>query len=197
MKIIKYLISVLIAVAMSGLVNSQTVKIEKKPKTIEEFIKLRNEIAVKPEGGAAMFLLALKIYKVNKEFGKKCLVVTVKKGSLIKGNIYKGYQLFKSDMQLIERQIESKYGLIDSYIKGSGPENKYTVKLPYIYEFTTNPYSGDPASGSYKILVKCSGADSDRPIRLKKNEKGYWKADSWSSVLVGIKKIKSEETDDL
>ena len=76
----------------------------------------------------------------------------------------------------------------NSYIQGSSPENGYSVKTPYEFKYKSNPYSGDAETGPYKIFVFCSGADSPRPITLKKNDKGIWKASSWSSVLVGIKK---------
>ena len=92
-------------------------------------------------------------------------------------------------MSLIKRQIINKNRrLPNSYIKGSSPENLYKVKLPYTYEYMSNPSSGDVSSGVYKIFVKCSGADSPRPINLEMNNRGYWKATSWSSLLTGIKK---------
>jgi len=169
--------------------KAQTITVKQVPKTIEDFVKYRNKIAKTPEGGATVFLLALKIYTDNPKLGKQCLVVAIDRNSLQTGQIYKGHELLKSDMSLIKRQIINKNRqLPNSYIKGSNPENLYKVKLPYVYEFMSNPSSGDAATGNYKIFVKCSGADSPRPITLVKNNRGYWKASSWSSVLVGIKK---------
>jgi len=66
-KIFLFLSLLLVAVIS----NAQgTVKINKIPSSVEEFVEMRNEIAKTPEGGAAMFLLALKMYIDN----PKCIL---------------------------------------------------------------------------------------------------------------------------
>jgi hypothetical protein len=170
-------------------VFSQNIKIEKIPTNIEEFVELRNLTATTPEGGAAMFLLAMKIYDDNAELGKKCFVVAVDQGSLTEGDTYKGFSLLKSDLQLIESQLAKDINIPNSYIKSSSVNNSYKVTLPYEYEFSRNSYSGTDKEGAVKVFVKCSGADSARPMSLKINDKGLWKVTVWSSVLVGIKKV--------
>ncbi len=172
----------------AAVVNAQTVKVDKLPSTVDEFIELRNNIATTPEGGATVFLIALKTYVENPELGNQLLVIAADRGSLQAGDTYKGFSLGKSSMQLIERQMGNNKKIPNSYIQSSSPENGYSVKTPFEYKYKSNPYSGDPAKGLYKIFVFCSGADSARPITLKKNDKGIWKASNWSSVLVGIKK---------
>ncbi len=169
--------------------NAQQVTVDKLPVSTDEFIQLRNTIAQTPEGGVTMFLVAMKIYSMNPELGEKCFVLAVDRGSLTSGNTYKGFSLLKFDMQLIKNQMAKDKNLTNSYIKGSSPNNSYKVKLPYIFTYSTNSYSGDKEAGPYKLFVKCSGADSPRPITVKRNDKGIWKAVSWSSVLVGIKKV--------
>ena len=185
----KFFLSLLIFALSFSFINAQgTVKIKKLPTSIDEFVQMRNNIATSPEGGAAMFLVALKIYVENPELGKQCLVTVVNRNSLREGTTYKGYQLLNTDMNLIERQMGHDKNIPNSYIKGSSPQNNYTVKLPYEYEFTSNRYSGDKINGPFKLFVKCSGAYSPRPMSLKKNNRGIWKLSNWSSVLVGIAK---------
>lgn len=187
----KISIVILFNLLIMGNINltAQTVKITEVPESIESFIDFRNKVAVTPEGGAAVFLLALKIYTENQTLGAQCLVAAADLNSLTGGDTYKGYSLSNWDMSLIKSQLlEKNKKTANSYIKGSSVENSYAVKLPYIYEFSSNAYSGDPASGSFKIFVKCSGADSARPINLKQNNRGIWKASGWSSLLTGIKK---------
>jgi len=46
--------------------------------------------------------------------------------------------------------------------------------------------SGNRETGQYKVSVTCSGAELPRPVTLKKNDKGLWKASEWSSLLVGV-----------
>ena len=185
---IKQILATLLLILFFGIMNAQTVNVKKLPASVDEFLKLRNEIATSPEGGATMFLIAMKIYVNNPELGKKSFVIAADRGALYEGDTYKGFSLRKSDLQLIELQLKKNNKIPDSYIKGSSPDNGYKADEPFEYEFKSNPYSGDPEKGVYKIFVYCSGADSARPITLKKNSKGLWKASSWSSVLVGIKK---------
>lgn len=178
------LLSIIGFVSMSA----QTVKIKKIPKSIEEFVSMRNKIATTPEGGAAMFMLALKMYIDNPELAEKCFVAIVDRNLLREGNVYKGYKLLNGDMSLIKNQMNNDKLIPNSYIKGATPQNHYKVKLPYTYEFSSNKYSGSIEAGDFKLFVACSGASSPRPIRMKKNNRGIWKTSNWSSVLVGIKK---------
>lgn len=178
-------------------VHSQTVTVNKLPNSIDGFVNLRNEIATSPEGGATILLLALKIYNANPELGHQCMVVALDKSFLTQGNVYKGYSMTAQKKNFVKTYLGRYKNIANSYIKGSSPENGYNVKLPYVFEYSTSSYSGDLGNGTYKLFVKCSGADSPRPITLKKNNRGIWKALNWNSLLVGIKKPASDEDDDI
>ena len=158
------------------------------PTSIEDFIVLRNEIAISPEGGAAIFLLAMKLYVENSEFGNQSIIAAVDRDKLTEGDVYKGFQLMNSAKSLFESQLKKNILIPNSYIAGATPENNYVVNLPYVYEFSVNKYSGNEADGNIKLFVRSFGADSDRPIHLQKNNRGLWKVSNWSSVIVGIKK---------
>jgi hypothetical protein len=164
------------------------ITINKQPTTIEEFVELRNQISITPEGGATLFLLAFKIFNENEELGHQCLVVAADQNSLTQGTVYRDFQLMKNEINLMKSQLSQNRRIPNSYISGTKVDDNYEVQLPYNYEFTTNAYSGDESKGSVKLFVKCSGADSPRPLIMIKNDKGIWKASQWSSVLVGIKK---------
>jgi hypothetical protein len=60
---------------------------------------------------------------------------------------------------------------------------------------TSNPHNGNTDTKA-KVFVTSSGADTARPIHLLKNDKGFWKANNWSSLVVGVKFIK-KVVDDL
>lgn len=169
--------------------NAQQVVVDKLPKSTDEFIQLRNKIATTPAGGATMFMIAMKVYESDKDLGNQFFVLAVDKNRLETGSTYKGYALRRGDIQLITNQMAKDKNLTNSYIKGSSVDNGYFVKFPYKFVYSTNPYSGDIKTGPFKVFIKCSGAASPRPITLKKNDKGIWKAANWSSVLVGIKKV--------
>ena len=183
MKKIVYLIIFILAVQTVSL--AQNIVIADQPNNINEFIAIRNAVATTPEGGATMFLLALKIYADNPKLGEKCLVVTVHKSLLVEGKTYKGYALKKEDMDLIKRNIENNKLIPNSYILGSNPENGYRVKLPYKYDLSVN-LIGKSEAGT-KVMVKSSGATNKRFITVKKNNRGYWKATIWTTVLADIK----------
>lgn len=165
-----------------------TTTIQKLPTTIEEFETLRNQLSTSPEGGATAFMVALKIFTSDQQLGHQCFVLTVDRNNLSQGNVYKGFQLNNSDISRLKSQIKYNPKLADSYIKGGLPENNYSINQPYVYEYSTNPTSGSEADGYMKLFIKCYGADSPRPIHVKKNNRGVWKVSNWSSVIVGIKK---------
>ena len=165
----------------------EKITINSMPSTIEEFVQLRDQIAQKPEGGAAIFLLAMKIFVENEQLGRQCLVVAADRNSLQEGNDYKGYSLLRSQMSLLSSQLSKNPKIPNSYIEGATPENNYSVSLPFVYTFSRQKYSGDESEGVIKIFVKCYGADTDRPIQLRRNNRGLWKATNWSSVIVGVK----------
>lgn len=162
----------------------KTITVNTLPKDIDEFVQLRNQYSNTPEGGAAIFLLALKIYSDDEALGKQCLVVAVDRSALSNGDDYKGYSISTGSMRFIKSQIMQNKKIPSSYIQGATPENDYAVSLPYVYTFNRIDVNGEYA----KVFVKCYGADSDRPISLKKNNKGIWKATNWSSVIVGVKR---------
>ncbi len=174
------------------------ITISKEPLTIEEFILLRDEIATSPEGGTAMFILAFKIFAENQDFGNKCLVASVDSSELTNSaDVYKGFSVSKMLFDRIKAQLGYHPYLAKSYIEGANSKNAYSVSLPYKLYFKSNPYSGNETDGKFKVFVKCSGADSDRPVTVYRNNKELWKVKEFSSLLVGIRKPEVEINDDI
>lgn len=196
--IMKKLILICLSMFFATLPNhgQESVILDSIPTKVEGFVAMRNDLATTPEGGAAMFVLAMKIYKENEEFGKKCLVIAADRGELRSGNVYKGYDL--NSWMTIKSGTGRYPKIAHSYIKGSSPGNGYAVSLPYTVEFgARNSYSGDNTSGKVRIFILCSGADSPRPITMVKNNRGYWKASKWSSLFAGMKPEIEKVDDDL
>jgi hypothetical protein len=175
------------------------IQFDQLPKSIDAFVALRNEAAVTPQGGAAMMVVALLVYAEDEELGKQCLTVAVDRGRLSEGSKgYKGWQLSNRELQFLHRQLEGKTYLPRSYVAGTTPEGGYQLTdPPYRIECTDNQYSGDIASGTYKVFVACSGAATPRPVTVKVNDKGIWKALEWSSLVVGIQPPAKQISDDL
>jgi hypothetical protein len=165
------------------------VNIPSVPTTTEEFITLRNKIATTPEGGAAMFVLAMQLYVKKPEMGMECVISMVDLGALQQSNKgYKGYDLGTSTKNLFKSQLSQAPHIPFSYYKDTSPKDGYKASPPFKVETSINRYSGTESEGKLKVFVKSSGADTPRPITLKKNDKGVWKATEWSSLIVGVRK---------
>ncbi|PJZ56305.1 DUF6935 domain-containing protein [Leptospira barantonii] len=160
------------------------------PKDLTSFESFRNEQSVTPQGALISLIAALDLYSKNKEEGIKALILVVDSSHLTQdANGYKGFSLNRNLIDLVKRQIEQHSYLIGSYLPGSSASNGYVPNNPpYSFTITANRFSGTEESGQRKLFVPSSGADTPRPVTLKKNAKGVWKAQEFSSLLVGIKK---------
>jgi hypothetical protein len=177
------------------------VTIDRFPQTIDEFVEMRNEIAVTPEGGAAMFVIAIITYTRDPDLGELFLTaILVNDGSHLR-NVkhdegYSGYLPSVSVMNYI-RMLDPKPFIARSYVLGTSPENRYILPEsgPFSIQCYRNSYS-DVDEVTRRIFVACSGADSPRPIRVVQNNRGLWKIDEFSSLVVGIRPPAEPERDD-
>jgi hypothetical protein len=162
------------------------VQIGSMPGSVDEFVRMRDGIAGDPQGGAAAAVVALQLLAENKELGLQCLAAAVDASGLEDGGC-QGLKLRSSNSRLAVSQILGNPHIPRSYFKGASPENGYELAgPPYQIEFSANKYSGDPGSGTYKLFVSCSGAASPRPVTVRKDGAGVWRALEWSSLLVGV-----------
>jgi hypothetical protein len=175
-------------------------KITRLPANADDFKTMRDEVAVTPEGGAAMFVIALKMYTENPEEGIKCLIMQKDIADLMQSNnagSYKGYALNVSEFSLLKSQVGKQPYIPNSYFVGAKPENNYTIpEGNFELDIAANPYSGDPNSGKVKLFIRSYGADTSRPVAMVRNDKGLWKVKEYSSLIVGIRKMASEAPKD-
>ena len=166
-----------------------SVTIGQLPQSVEAFLALQEEVAGTPQGGAAMMVLALLLYAGDVALGHTCLAVAVDADRLSEGDQgYAGWQLRGRQRQLIHTQIGGQPHIPRSYIQGTSPENGYQLPSPpYELAFSDSPHSGEIASGTYKVFVASSGAASPRPVMVRRDPAGIWKACEWSSLLVGVR----------
>lgn len=167
--------------------GAKTITIDSLPSDVESFIQLRNTLAKTPEGGAALFLVAAIQYTKNPKMGRHFVIISTDKkwlNSSKSEQAYKGFDLGHSaDFSL--KQLNDKAYIPFSYIKGTHVSNAYHVeKLPYQFSIERSTDAGD---GTVKVYVKTNGADSARPVTMKKNEAGFWKCMEYSSLFTSIK----------
>ncbi|WP_367898238.1 hypothetical protein AB3N61_00705 [Leptospira sp. WS58.C1] len=204
-RIPKY-ISILLILSFAGILSAQndtyTVTANSWPSDFSSFESFRDTNASTSQGAVIVLLAALSIYSKNAEEGKKALIICLDANSLIADtspNGYKGFNINRNTIDLVKRQLEQHPYLIGSYLPGSSFQNGYKPSNPpYTFSLTSNRFSGTEESGQKKLFLPSSGADTPRPVTVKRNAKGIWKASEFSSLLVGIKKpATSNPADDL
>ena len=159
----------------------EPIAFETLPTSIEAFQALQDQVAQTPQGGAAMMVLALWLYAEDPALGRPCLALAVDPQRLQDG------ALARTAQARIDEQLAAQPYLPRSYVRGAAPANGYQVPdPPYVIEFAFNPRSGNPASGQVKAFVVCSGAASPRPVTVRRDGSGLWRANEWSSLVMGI-----------
>lgn len=160
------------------------------PTSIDTFMNLRDRVAMTPDGGAAMFVVALILFAdpATRAVGEQALIAMADASLLDSSPVgYKGYALRRTASQLLDRQLGKAPYLPKSYIIGAEPANNYRLpKFPWTIRLGVNQYSGSPTDGKVKLYVTCAGASTPRPITVQRNTRGMWKALEWSSLLVGV-----------
>ncbi|MBU1076652.1 MAG: hypothetical protein KKH98_05125 [Spirochaetes bacterium] len=177
--------------------NTAFIHIDMIPKTVEEFISLRDKVAVYPEGGVVMLVLAAKIYVENKEEGMKCFTIVLERNNLQKN--HKGYKGWSPDssFQWKLKYLDQMPWAPNTYFSGTSGDNGYKLpEGPWKFILKTNKYSKRPKS--IKFFIETSGADNPRPFSVSKNNKGIWKiSGNASSFFTGMKAPKKDVDDDL
>ena len=149
------------------------------PDSFERFLSLPQSAMTTPFDTAALTVAALSVYPENKELSLKML------------DVLRGPRpLTNMDKQFIADRFRGKDYLMRSYFDGTSPENDYTPAVPYTVTVSENPYSYAEPNFA-KLFVACSGADSPRPIELRKAKDGKWYL--WEQfLLAGIRQPESD-----
>lgn len=133
------------------------------PKTLEMIQKLPEASLQEPYYAAALLIPALCLWPVNQNEARAMI------------NFLKGPQeLSVREVQFIKERLQGKEYLPFSYFEKTTPENGYEPTRPYTVTVSTVPTSFDE-DGYAKLYLKSSGADSVRPVHLrKKASTGEW-----------------------
>lgn len=176
--------------------NITSIEIPDIPNSVEEFVALRSEIATTPEGGAALFVVAMMMYTRDKNLGLPAFTIAIKKDQLSKGDAYKGYAP-PTSLNFYLQQLLRKPYIARSYISGTVPANRYQLPAnkPYTIKLKAELFAAqlDGNKNPVKVFIESSGADTPRPVLLRKNDKGYWKAANYNSLFLGVKPVGLDE----
>ena len=159
----------------------ETFKFEQLPESLNEFKGLKEASLDNPFKTAALTVVALCVYAVDREIGKDML------------NFLRGPRpLSPMDLSFLnDRLMDQKQYVPFSFFDGATPENDYTPSKPYTITIQANQYSDD-AKGYKRLLVKSGGADSLRIITLRETSDGKWFL--WEqAIMADIRKPKSQD----
>jgi hypothetical protein len=170
------------------------------PKTVDEFLAMRDKTAKTPEGGAVMLLVSLMKFTESEELGMQFLTISLDRSNLEQGNVYRGFAPGGSIRMHLNRLKGASNNpmsyMFYAYVKGGAPANQYNVALPYTVVLSRNRYSGTEESGVVKVFIDCYGV-SARPVTLRVDSNGNWKAHELSSMFLNVQPPIVEVTDDL
>ncbi|OHD57425.1 MAG: hypothetical protein A2Y33_08040 [Spirochaetes bacterium GWF1_51_8] len=191
-------VALTIGLAFPAIQIPMKVTIDGLPSTIEEFVKMRDEIALTPTGGAAMLVIALLNYVKDESLGLKCMTaILVNDGSMLKDDA-KGFGGKSPNGSVVYLMTQlAKYPYVpNSYIDGTSVDDSYALpSAPYTLYFSTNKYSVINET-TVKVFIPTSGGNMPRPVTLIKNDKGIWKVKEFSSLVIGLSKV-PQKSDDL
>lgn len=182
----------------TGIAQNKVVKLSRLPASPGEFIQMRNKLSKTPEGGAAMFIAAMLNMGKSEKLGLQCITIAIDQSQVASGNVYKGYKPGNGVMYHIRRLGRRKVNFWKyapkAYLKGATLKNGYKASKPYKVVTSRNKYSGKESSGMVKVFVDVAGF-RPRPIKMKRNDKGIWKAYGFSSMFLDVPKTPKKKDD--
>jgi hypothetical protein len=159
--------------------SQTTVSINRIPHTLIKFLELRDQIAHTPQGAIVMMIVALRIYQQYPVEGMKCLTANCTYPLIGQApnnpGAYQGNAM--NNITTLKHRLNELSHLPLIYYAGASPQNKYTPQAPpYQVELFANPHSyiaSNDGTMRIKLFVKTLGADSARPVTVKKTGELY------------------------
>ncbi len=136
-------------------------------------------------------IAALNIEKDPKLADAMMTVVVSKKQCMESSTSPSGFKLGKSARYYIG-QFQDDKNIARSYV-GADWESDYKFDKKNLIMSITRDQKVDDKTR--KIFVHSGGADSPRPVTVKRNKHGQWKLTNYGSLCVGVRKPASEVDD--
>lgn len=151
--------------------QSWQVTFDELPTTVELLRALPEAGLQEPHFAAALLIPALCLWPTNQNAAVEMI------------NFLKGPgALSAHDIQFINDRLRGKEYVPFSYFAGTAPGNEYKPSQPFTVTVSTVPASFDQA-GYAKLYLQSSGADSPRPVQIRKKEStGEWFL--WDQMLL-------------
>jgi len=143
--------------------QGKTITIQKLPTSVEELQALPEASLQDCYGTVALAIAVLCNYEADPA------------GTIAMLDVLRGPDPMSAyGKQFLRDRLRGKAYKPRSFFKGATPENGYTPSQPYTITVTSNRYSFDEENWA-TLYVKSGGADSPRPVKLrKKPSTGQW-----------------------
>lgn len=183
--------------ARNSTVGSDEVSIEKIPTTVAEFQALQAELGTTPEGCIMLQLVAIEMYRRDKNIGTECLTLN---------NTSTNLSSVTSRLKEIFRENDTyaRPHLVSTYFKGAKPSNGFNPDKPYTIQVRRNPaYPNDERSQALKGYVKYYQVYSegyDTPWRgievVQQKGDPYYRVSNCPAVYIQCKEVDFDATED-
>jgi hypothetical protein len=136
----------------------------KLPSTADEFRQRMAADAKQPEGAAKLWFEAVYVYTTDatRDAGRQMLgLITLD-------------EKWEKNTYFVDRMRTKPY-IFRSYAKGTSPDNGYRMDPN---SFTLNVTASEKdkyRDDAWRVVIKSSGADKDRPLVLSKGADGLWR----------------------
>ncbi|HHW94000.1 MAG TPA: hypothetical protein GX734_05840 [Clostridiaceae bacterium] len=152
------------------------------PRTNDEFLSIASDLMVRPEGTAALLIVALKVYTKDRETGLAML-----------NHLHGPRPLSNHDKQFLRDRLSDKLYLPDSYALGATVENNYTPNEPFTVDVAHDPVSANE-DNLFRVRITSSGADTPRLVVLRRKKSGGdWFLWEYPGIVSGIRIPKAED----
>ena len=173
------------------------VSIEKIPATLEEFQALQAELGTTPEGCIMLQLVAMEMYRRDRNVGTECLRLN---------NTETNMSSVTSRLKEIFREGDSyaRPYLVSSFFKGAKPSNGYNPEKPYTIQVRRDPARpNDERSQSLRgyvthLQVYSDGYDTTwRGVDVVQQQGDtYYRVSNCPSIYTQCKEIDFDATDE-
>lgn len=156
------------------------IALEQLPSSLEQFKAMPELQMTRPEDTCAMLLCALQLYVQLPQEGLEAI------------NLLRGPRPMTTyDTQFLWDRLRGKKYLPLAYFEGANPDNGYQPQLPYQLNVLPDPTGQKVGEGYLKVFLSTVGADSPRPITLRRKGEA-WCLWEYSSILSGIQTPKAD-----
>jgi hypothetical protein len=175
---------------------AEKLSIEKIPATFEEFQALQAEMGTTPEGCVMLQLVAMEMYRRDKNLGQQCLALNNTETNL-SSVTRRLNELFR------ENDSYARPYIVSAMFKGATPANGYTPDKPYTIRLRKDPTKTDQRSQILKGVVKYIQVYSDGYDTPWRNvdvvqQKGdtYYRVSNCPAIVTQCKEVDFDATQD-